>query len=279
MKPLSWLLFAAVMQTAWCATSNDKPLLLRHPTISRTQIVFSFANDLWRVSREGGEAVRLTTGIGMETEPVFSPDGSQIAFTGEYDGNIDVFVMPASGGTPKRLTYHPAADRAVGWTPDGKQVLFASGRNSYAGFSRLFTVPAEGGFETQLPLDRAVEGSYSPDGARIAYVPIDQWQRAWKRYRGGQTTPIWIATLSDSSIAKIPRNNSNDFNPMWVGDTIYFLSDRNGPVSLFAYDTESKQVSEVVKNGGLDLQIGFGGPGRDRLRAVRRAACLRSEDA
>ncbi|HUI57186.1 MAG TPA: PDZ domain-containing protein [Bryobacteraceae bacterium] len=262
MKPFACVcvLLVSFAQASWCAPSDDKPLLLRHPTISRTQIVFTYANDLWSVSRDGGEAVRLTTGAGAETDPIFSPDGSQIAFTGEYDGNVDVYVIPASGGTPRRLTYHPAADRAVGWTPDGKQVLFASTRSSYSGFNRLFTVPAEGGFETQLPMDRAVTGAYSPDGARIAYVPIDQWQRAWKRYAGGQTTPIWVATLADSSVVKIPRNNSNDSNPMWVGDTIYFLSDRNGPVSLFAYDTKSRQVTEVVKNDGLDFKSASAGP-------------------
>ncbi|MGA3205429.1 MAG: hypothetical protein ABSF12_23275 [Bryobacteraceae bacterium] len=260
MKPFVYMLLAASAQLALYAASNDKPLLLRHPTMSRTQIVFSFANDLWSVGREGGDAIRLTTGVGVESEPVFSPDGSQIAFTGEYDGNVDVFVMPASGGTPKRLTYHPGADEVVGWTPDGKQVMFASSRSSYAGFPRLFTVPASGGFETQLPLDRAAEGSYSPDGSRLAYVPVSQWQHAWKRYRGGQTRPIWVAQLADSSVVKIPRNNSNDFNPMWVGETIYFLSDRNGPVTLFAYDTRSKQVSEVVKNDGLDFKSASAGP-------------------
>jgi tricorn protease len=239
--------------------AGDKPLLLHHPTIGRTQIVFSFANDLWSVSRNGGDAARLTTGVGGEIDPIFSPDGSQIAFTGEYDGNIDVFVMPATGGTPKRLTYHPASDHAVGWTPDGKSVIFSSGRTSYSGFSRLFTVPVDGGFEMQLPLDRAVAGAYSPDGTKLAYVPTDQWQLAWKRYRGGQTTPIWIATLSDSSIVKVPRNNSNDFNPLWIGDTIYFLSDRNGPVSLFAYDTKSKQVTEAVRNDGLDFKAASAG--------------------
>jgi tricorn protease len=243
-----------------CAEANDKPLLLRHPTISRTRIIFGFANDLWSVNRDGGDAIRLTTGVGVESDPIFSPDGTQVAFTGEYDGNVDVFVMPAAGGTPKRLTFHPAADRAIGWTPDGKNVVFSSGRSSYSNFSRLFTVPAEGGPETQLPLDRAVEGSYSPDGTRLAYVPTDQWQRAWKRYRGGQTTPIWIATLADSSVVKIPRTNSNDSNPMWIGDVIYFLSDRNGPVTLFAYDTRTKQVSEAVKNTGFDLKSATAGP-------------------
>ena len=259
MKCWLWLLFACVA-VARGENSADKPLLLRHPTMNRTHIAFVYANDLWSVPREGGDAVRLTTGAGVETDPIFSPDGSQIAFTGEYDGNIDVFVIPATGGTPKRLTYHPAADRAVGWTPDGRQVVFSSGRSSYSNFNRLFTVPVEGGFETQLPLDRAVSGAYSPDGGRIAYIPTDQWQRAWKRYRGGQTTPIWIATLADSSVVKIPRNNSNDFNPMWVGDSIYFLSDRNGPVTLFSYDVKSKQVAEVIKNSGLDLKSASSGP-------------------
>src|SRR5260370_33996334 len=143
MKSLAFLLFVSSDQFVWCDVSSDKPLLLRHPAISRTQIVFVFANDLWSVSRDGGEAVRLTTGAGMETDPVFSPDGSQIAFTGEYDGNIDVFVMPTTGGTPKRLTYHPAGDRAIGWTPDGKQVVFSSAPTRYPNFTRLFTLPPQ----------------------------------------------------------------------------------------------------------------------------------------
>jgi tricorn protease len=238
-----------------------KPLILRDPSVSRTQIVFSYAGSLWIAGREGGDVRRLTTG-GHERNPIFSPDGTQIAFTGEYDGNQDVYVVSAAGGVPRRLTYHPAADEVVGWTPDGKQVLFASDRAAFAfGVVQLFTVPVEGGPVTQVPLTRASEGSFSPDGSRIAYVPIIQWQRAWKRYRGGQTRPIWIANLADSRIeAKIPRDNSNDFNPMWVGDTIYFLSDRNGPVTLFAYDTRSKEVTQVVKNDGLDIKSASAGP-------------------
>ena len=245
-----------------CWAEAGAPLLLRQPSVSRTQIVFSYAGTLWIANREGGEARRLTSG-GHESNPLFSPDGSLIAFTGEYDGNADVYVVPATGGTPKRLTYHPGPDAAAGWTPDGKQVLFRSERNAFAsGVVQLFTIPVEGGFPTQLPLVRASEGSYSPDGSRLAYVPNIQWQQAWKRYRGGQAKPIWIANLADSHIeAKIPRENSNDFNPMWVGDTIYFLSDRNGPVTLFAYDTRSKAVTQVVKNDGLDFKSASAGPG------------------
>jgi len=243
-----------------CAAQENSLLLLQKPTLSRTQIIFVYAGDLWSVHALVADAIRLTTGAGVETDPMFSPDGTQIAFTGEYDGNVDVFVMPAEGGFPKRLTYHPGDDIAVGWTPDGKQVLFRSARNSFSYFDRLFTAPVQGGFPAELPLPMAQEGSFSPDGSRIAYVPIAQWQRAWKRYRGGQTTPIWIATLSSGRIEKIPRDNSNDFNPMWVGDKIYFLSDRDGPVTLFSYDIRSKQVKKELENRGLDLKSASAGP-------------------
>src|SRR5262249_22520899 len=152
-------------------------------------------------------------------------------------GNTDVYVMPAAGGIPRRLTYHPNDDAVVGWTPDGRQVLFRSSRHSPNGTPSLFTVPVTGGFPTELPLPLALEGSYSPDGSRLAYVPIAPWQKAWKRYRGGQTTPIWLADLATSRVMdRIPRSNSNDSAPMWVGSRVYFLSDRSGPKTLFAYD-------------------------------------------
>lgn len=236
------------------------PLLLRQPTVSRDQIVFVFAGDLWRVGRSGGDAVRLTSHPGREQNPRFSPDGSLVAFSGEYDGNSDVYVVPSTGGNPVRLTSHPGKDLAFGWSPDGKRVLFSSLRDSANDSARLFTVPVGGGAATEIPLPRAEEGTFSPDGTHLAYVPVLQWQAAWKRYRGGQTRPIWIATLEDSSIEKVPRDNSNDFNPMWLGDTVYFLSDRNGPVSLFAYDTKRKSVRQVVKNEGLDLKSASAGP-------------------
>ncbi|MGA2750022.1 MAG: PDZ domain-containing protein [Verrucomicrobiota bacterium] len=235
---------------------------MQNPSLSRTEIVFNFAGNLWIVSRQGGDARRLTTG-GHEQGPHFSPDGAWVAFTGGYDGNQDVYLVPASGGVPRRLTYHPGPDVAVGWTPDGQHVLFRSWRTSFSWSApRLFTIPIDGSFPTEVPLPRAVEGCFSPDGSRLAYVPNQQWQRAWKRYRGGQTLPIWIANLSDSRIdAKVPRDNSNDFNPMWVGDTIYFLSDRNGPFTLFAYDLKSKKVTEVIHNDGFDIKSASAGPG------------------
>ena len=263
MRKLTFLSFLFVISLlAKLCHAEDQPYLFRTPTVSNTQIVFAFAGDLWSVPREGGNAIRLTTSPGVESYPFFSPDGSLIAFTGEYDGNIDVFVIPANGGVPQRLTHHPQEDLAVGWTLDGSRILFRSGRNSARDTTMLFTVPISGGFPTELPIHRADHGSYSPDGKQLAYVPFFQWQAAWKRYRGGQTKPIWIANLQDSSIsAKIPRENSNDFNPMWIGNSIYFLSDRNGPVALFRYDLADKQVKQLVQNDGFDLKAASAGPG------------------
>ena len=187
--------------------------------------------------------------------------GTMIAFTGEYDGNVDVYVVTATGGVPKRLTYHPGPDVALGWTPDGKQVLFRSPRNSYSGFNRLFTMPVEGGFPTEIALPMGQEASYSPDGQRLAYLPLARAFTQWKRYRGGLTTKIWLAQLSDSSVEEIPRQNSNDFNPMWVEGKIYFLSDRNGPATLFAYDTATKKVTQLIQNNGLDIKSASAGSG------------------
>lgn len=258
-KFLPALLALAVIPPSGAARAEG-PLLLRDPAISKTRIVFLYAGDLWSVPRTGGDARRLTSGVGTEIGPHFSPDGSKIAFTGEYDGNVDVYVMPAAGGVPTRLTYHPGPDEAEGWNNDGRNVLFRTHRDAYADYFRLYTIPAEGGLATPIPLPRGMEGSYSPDGTRLAYQPLMQWQAAWKRYRGGQTTPIWIANLADSSIQKVPRDNSNDFCPMWIGPKVYFLSDRAGPVTLFAYDTRTRKVAQVVKNTGLDIKSATAAP-------------------
>ncbi len=250
--------------TSLGVAQSERPLLLQKPSLSKTHIVFNFAGDLWIVPREGGAATRLTTGVGMETSPIFSPDGSMIAFTGQYDGNTDVYVVPATGGVPKRLTYHPAPDEVVGWAPDGKQILFRSSRSSYSRFPRLFTISIGGGFPTEIPLPMGYDAAYSPDGASLAYMPLVPAFQQWKNYRGGMTTKIWIAKLSDSSVTEIPRQNSNDFNPMWTAEKpekVFFLSDRNGRFTLFEYDTRSKRVTQLVKNDGLDIKSAQAGPG------------------
>ena len=198
-----------------CGTLSAAPSLhlLHKPVMNKTTIVFNYAGDLWSVPREGGAAVRLTTGNGNETEAAISPDGATLAFTGEYDGNIDVFTMPIAGGTPKRVTYHPDGDRAVGWTPDGSRILFRSNRESFSRFTQLYTVAPTGGLPTVLPLPMACTGAYSPDGARMVYAPLDGGQFApgfnnfvaWKRYRGGDLRDTRPRPRRSKACSAIPR--------------------------------------------------------------------------
>lgn len=240
---------------------GPNPLLMRSPTLSATSIVFQFAGDLWSVPRNGGQAKRLTNSPGIESDPHFSPDGKTIAFTGSYDGNLDIYTVPAEGGVPKRLTANPAQDIAVGWSRDGQRVLFSSMMLSNTDYARLYTVSKNGGFPEPLPLPAGVDGAISPDSSQIAYVPNGKWQEAWKRYRGGQTTPIWILDLADSRWKAIPRNNTNDSNPMWIGRNIYYLSDPNGPVGLNRYDTQTGHVSTEIPGEGFDIKSAQAGPG------------------
>ena len=238
------------------AAQAGNATLFRQPTINANEIVFVYAGDLWRVSRNGGSAERLTSNVGTETNPIFSPDGSMVAFTGEYDGNVDVYVVPASGGEPRRITYHAGNDQAIGWTRDGRSVMFLSGRSTGMPVPKMYTMPVTGeGLPTELPFPMAGGGaSFSPDGTRLAYMPLGPAFTQWKKYRGGRTTKIWIGNLSDSSVEEIPRQNSNDYSPVWFGDKIYFLSDRGGNVSLYSFDTGSKKVTQAVANNGLDFK-------------------------
>jgi tricorn protease len=244
--------------SAWSAT----PLLLRNPALSQDRIAFLYADDIWTVAREGGEAKRLTSVGNVFAGPYFSADHTQIAYSTRSHGLTDVYVVDAGGGVPRRLTWEPTGNVAAGWTPDGKDVLFASLHSSYSDFPRLYRIRADGvGAAQPLPLPSAAAGSFSGDGSTLAYVPFEQWQKAWKRYRGGQTTPIWLVNMKTLDVEKIPRENSNDSSPVWSGGTVYFLSDRNGPVSLFSYDTGTKQVQQVVANQGFDLKTVSAGPG------------------
>jgi tricorn protease len=253
---------ALIACTFACAAFAATPLLLRNPSISATKVAFVYAGDIWTAPRDGGEAQRLTSEGTVSAGPYFSPDGGRIAYSAKSTGSDEVYVIDADGGIPRRITWHSTGDAAVGWSPDGAQVLFATMRSSYSDFPRLYTARADGaGIPEALPLPSGVEGAYSPDGKAIAYVPVMQWEAAWKRYRGGQTTPIWIVDLKSLDLVKIPRDNSNDKSPAWVGDTVYFLSDRNGPVTLFSYDTKTKAVTQLVENHGYDLKSVAAGPG------------------
>jgi tricorn protease len=255
LRVIAGLVLAA---SAWSAT----PLLLRNPSLGQDKIAFLYADDVWTVAREGGEARRLTSVGTVSAGPFYSPDRTQIAYSTRGRGLTDVYVMSADGGVPRRLTWEPTGSRVAGWTPDGKEVLFTSQHASYSDFPRLYRVRADGvGSAQLLPLPSAAGGSFSDDGTTLAYVPFEQWQDAWKRYRGGQTSPIWLVNMKTLDVEKIPRDNSNDSHPVWGGSTVFFLSDRNGPVSLFSYDTGTKQVQQVIANQGLDLKSVSAAPG------------------
>ena len=264
-NPLVRLLSIVIFFLGALSAHSSGPLLMQTPTLSKTHIAFSYAGDLWLVARDGGEARLLTSGDGTKTNPVFSPDGGMIAFSGDYDGNVDVYVMPSEGGVPHRLTHHPAVDEVVGWSPDGKSVLFRSTRNSYSRFNRLFTVSLEGGLPHELPLPTAEFGAFAPDGKHIAYVPVDNNRRlsaiGWKRYRGGKASRVWIANLSDLNLDQVPRETSNDGNPMWMGGRVYFLSDRKGPFTLYSYDPKDKKVEQALASNGADIKSASAGPG------------------
>jgi tricorn protease len=250
---------------------ENPPLLMQDPTLSASQIVFAYGDELWSVPRQGGAAMLLTSGPGRKLSPHFSPDGKWIAFTAQYGGNFNVYVVPAEGGEPRQLSYDAGFDTVEGWTPDGKSVLFRSARDSYSiRFMQLYTVPVNGGLAHEVPLPMAYQGSYSAEGSRLAYTPLPREiffvggslvAAFWAHYHGGLAPQIWIADLADSTVVKVPHENASDFNPIWVGKKVYFLSARTEPITLYAYDTDTKAVSRVLENRGMDIMSACAGPG------------------
>ncbi|TNF44509.1 MAG: peptidase S41, partial [Bacteroidetes bacterium] len=224
--------------------------MMHQPAISSTHIAFVYANDLWVANIDGTNVRRLTSDVGNESNPSFSPDGKIIAFSAEYDGNTDVFAIPVEGGIPQRLTWHPSSDMVRGFTPDGKSVLFASGREDFSNrYTQLFTIGLSGGFPTKLVIPNGFQATYSPDGKQMAYTPVPPRFQQWKNYRGGTVSNIWIFNFDNYETKKIPmaENRSNDWNPMWIGSSIFFLSDRNGEFNLFSYNVSSKQVVQLTQ--------------------------------
>jgi tricorn protease len=230
--------------------------LLRTPTVNATQIAFAYANNIWVVERAGGTARRLTSFQGQTTNPQFSPDGKWIAFSAEYAGNTDVYVVPSEGGEPKRLTWHPGADTVQGWTPDGKAIMFASARATWApsGAPRFWTVPAEGGVEEPLALPRGFQGKLSPTGTHIAYRMNTSWDEERRNYRGGQNRPIWIVDLKSYDLVSPPWTDSKDVDPVWLGDTVYFISDRDGVANIWSYETKTKKLAQVTRFTDFDVK-------------------------
>jgi len=257
-------LWALPMLASFAAGPESVPTrLLRTPTISSTQIAFAYANNIWVVDRTGGMARRLTSFQGQTSNPHFSPDGNWIAFSAEYAGNVDAYVAPAGGGEPRRLTWHPGADLVQGWTPDGKAVLFSSSRATWAPSPapRFWTVPAVGGVEEPLPLPRAFQGKLSPDGSHVAYRMNSSWDEERRNYRGGQNRPIWIVDLKTFDLQSPPWTDSKDTDPAWLGDTVYFISDRDGVANVWAFDTKTRKLTQITKFADFDVKAIDSGAG------------------
>ncbi|MCU0391547.1 MAG: protease, partial [Thermoflexibacter sp.] len=230
--------------------------LLRQPTVSQQYIVFVYADDLWLVDREGGNARRLTSAVGIETNPHFSPDGKMIAFTGQYDGNTDVFVVPTEGGEPKRLTWHPSADLVQGWTPDGKEVLFQSSREGVpTKIVKFYAIGLNGGLPKALPSPQVAYGELSEDGKYLAYTPITSWDAEWRNYRGGQALPIWIEDMNTHQVKRTPQTDKErHLDPVWYKNVVYFLSERDYASNIWSFSPSNDQLKQVTFHKDFDVK-------------------------
>ncbi|MBP9583144.1 MAG: PD40 domain-containing protein, partial [Ignavibacterium sp.] len=251
-----FLIFITISISNISAQVNAR--MLQFPDVSATHITFTYGGDVWIVTKEGGTAYKLTSAKGTELLARFSPDGKQIAFSGNYNGNVDVYVMPSLGGLPTRVTYHGMADRLLDWYPDGNSLLFASSRESgKQRFSQFYKVSKAGGLPVKLPIPYGEFGVISPDGKMIAYTPKSRVFRTWKRYLGGMATDIFIFDLEKKSAENITNNIANDEMPMWSGNKIYFLSDRsdNKRNNIWSYDISSKQTKQLTNFDEFDIHF------------------------
>ena len=249
LKLLSLTFLFSLIYSPMLAIDISDTRLLSEPAISKNHIAFIYAEDLWVANKDGSNPRRLTVDEGVESNPVFSPDGSMIAFNAQYDGNTDVYIVPVTGGIPMRLTWHPYNDYVRGFTPNGLQVLFNSQRNIFTNrYAQLFTVEIANGKVMPLDIPNAFWASYSPDGNQIAYTPIADRFNQWKHYRGGTASRIWIYDLKNHAVTEIPKpvGGSNDTQPIWIDKTVYFISDRNGEFNLFSYAQISKEIKQLT---------------------------------
>ena len=263
---LSLVLLASVAGSASAAPSGENARLLRFPATNSSEVVFSYAGDLWTVPIQGGEARRLTSHIGYEMLAHYSPDGKTIAFTGEYDGNREVYSIPAGGGEPVRLTYTATNGRddlgdrmgpnnmVLAWSPDGKKIVFRN-RTGDGFEGLLWTIGPEGGMPRQIPLPEGGWCSYSPDGSQLAYNRVMREFRTWKYYRGGMADDIWIYNPKQGKVTNITNNDAQDIFPMWVGEEIYFASDRDMTMNLFVYNTRTGATEKVTNFREYDVKF------------------------
>ncbi len=262
MKTL-FVLTAFLISFAANINAQIDALMFQSPDVSQSHIVFSYAGDLWIVSKDGGTALKLSSPKGQELFPKFSPDGSMISFNGNYDGNTDVYVIPLMGGTPKRITHHGMSDRLLEWFPNGKNLLYASTMNSgKQRFNQFYKVSIQGGLPEQLPIPHGEFASISPDGKMISYTPMTQAFRTWKRYRGGWSGDIWIFDLEKKSAELVVKNVAGDEFPMWNGRKIYFLSDRGSELrmNIYSYNVDSKEIKQLTNFKDFDIHFPSIGP-------------------
>lgn len=247
-----WLVFLSLSVVNSFAQGTR---LLQQPTLSATHIAFVYGGDVWVSELNGQRVVRLTSTPAVERDPHFSPDGKSIAFTSNRSGGNAVYTVPVEGGTPTRLTWHPSASGARGWTPDGKKVLYASTRETApTGYERLWTVGTDGGPSTLLTAQWGTDGSLSPDGTRIALDRVDRWDSEWRAYRGGQNTPLVVLNLKDHSETLIPNESTTDIQPLWIGETVYFLSDRDWTSNVWAFTPGTGALKQVTTLKGADIK-------------------------
>ena len=237
-----------VLATLHTVPATAQTRLLRSPTVSQSQIAFAYANNIWVVDRSGGSARRMTSFPGQSSNPKFSPDGKWLAFSAENGGNTDVYVVSSQGGELRRLTWHPSNDIVEGWSPDGAQIVFASTRATDAPSPapRFFMIPAQGGMAKPMPMARAFQGKISPDGKRIAYRMASSWDDQRRNYRGGQNRPIWILDLATYDLETPQWTDSRDIDPVWIGNTVFFISDRDGVSNVWSYDRSAKSLRQVT---------------------------------
>jgi len=261
---VAFLVAAALSAAVASASDTAMQGFLRYPAVHGNKVVFTSEGDLWITEIEsdivGGRLVktslprRLTVHDGQERFAHFSPDGKWIAFTGQYDGNDDVFVIPAEGGEPRRLTYHPARDQVLGWLPDGSKIVFRSRRDSYNYTYKIFLVSPEGGYPEAMKLDMGSLITFEPGGARIAFNRFSREFRTWKGYRGGWQQDVWVGNLSTLEFHKITDFSGTDAFPMWYGDRIYFLSDREGRANLFSMAPDGSGVTQLTRHEEYDIR-------------------------
>ncbi|TMM31922.1 protease [Polaribacter aestuariivivens] len=229
--------------------------LLRQPTLSNSEVVFVYGADLWKAPLNGGNAIRLTSDEGSESSPRFSKDGKWIAFTAQYDGNTDVYIVSSNGGEPKRLTYHPAQDVVQGWTPDNK-ILFRSNRESKpTQTNKFFTISTEGGMPETFDIPRAAYGEISEDNKYIAYTPITSWDAEWRNYRGGQAMPIWIVNLKTKELIKTPQlDGERHVNPVWYNSDVYYISERDFTANIWSYNLKTNKETQITFHKKFDVK-------------------------